>query len=101
MLTQTDAPAHMAHALDAPVERLRARAPERPVWVCSARSDPRHPDPTDTQWAEVARRIVAATGFAPEGDPDACRWIVVRNQARQVHVVTTLAREDGSLHNTC
>ncbi|MFF5962844.1 hypothetical protein ACFY64_03650 [Streptomyces collinus] len=100
MLAQTDASAHLAHALDAPVERLGARAPQRPVWVCSVRSDPRHPDPTDAQWAEVARRIVAATGIAPEGDPDACRWGAVRNQARQVHVVATLAREDGSLHNT-
>jgi hypothetical protein len=99
MLAQTDASAYLAHALDAPVERLGARAPERPVWVCSVRSDPRHPDLTDSQWAWVARRVVAATGIAREGDPDACRWIAVRNQARQVHVVATLAREDGSLHN--
>ncbi|WP_329348911.1 hypothetical protein [Streptomyces sp. NBC_01261] len=42
---------------------------------------------------------MAATGIAPDGDPDACRWIAVRNQSRQVHVVATLAREDGSLHN--
>ena len=69
------------------------------MWVCSVRSDPRHPDLTDSQWAEVARRVVAATGIAPDGDPDACRWIAVRNQARLVHVVATLAREDGSLHN--
>lgn len=99
MLAQPDALPYLAHALDAPVDRLGARAPERPVWVCSVRSDPRHPDLTDSQWAEVARRVVAATGIAPDGDPDACRWIALRNQARQVHVVATLAREDGSLHN--
>ncbi|MET9086093.1 hypothetical protein ABZX77_30165 [Streptomyces sp. NPDC004237] len=99
MLAQPDAPAYLAHALDAPVERLGARAPERPVWVCSVRSDPRHPDLTDSQWAEVARRVVAATGIAPEGDPDACRWIAVRNQVRLVHVVATLAREDGGVHH--
>ncbi|MFB7301010.1 hypothetical protein [Streptomyces rubiginosohelvolus] len=40
-----------------------------------------------------------ATGIAPEGDPDACRWIAVRNRPRQAHVVATIAREDGSLHN--
>ncbi|MFI1369884.1 hypothetical protein [Streptomyces griseochromogenes] len=90
---------YLAHALDAPVERLGARAPERPVWVCSVRSDPRRPDLTDSQWATVARRVVAATGIAPDGDPDACRWIALRNQPRQVHVVATLVREDGSLHN--
>ncbi|WP_371790365.1 hypothetical protein OG285_05730 [Streptomyces sp. NBC_01471] len=95
----TDSLPHLAHALDAPVERLWARAPERPVWCCSIRSDPRYPDPTDSQWADVARRVVVATGIAPDGDPEACRWIALRNQSRQVHVVATLAREDGTLHN--
>ncbi|MDW4911571.1 mobilization protein, partial [Streptomyces sp. ADMS] len=99
MLAQPDVLTYLAHALDAPVERLGARAPELPVWVCSVRSDPRHPDLIDSQWADVARRVVAATGIAPAGDPDACRWIAVRNQARLVHVVATLAREDGNLHN--
>ncbi|MFD4944615.1 hypothetical protein ACFWNT_19290 [Streptomyces sp. NPDC058409] len=90
---------YLAHTLDAPVERIGARAPERPVWICSVRSDPRRPELTDSQWATVARRLVAATGIAPDGDPDACRWIALRNQPRQVHVMATLAREDGSLHN--
>lgn len=99
MLTQPDTLPYLAYALDAPVERLRARAPEQPVWVCSVRSDPRLPDLTDSQWAEVARRVVAAPGIAPDGDPDACRWIAVRNQARLVHVVATLAREDGGVHH--
>ncbi|WP_433888495.1 hypothetical protein [Streptomyces sp. CA-111067] len=90
--------AYLAHALDAPVERLGIRAPERPVWVCSVRSDPRHRDLSDAQWAEVANRLAAVT-VAPDGDPDACRWIGLRNQPRQVHVVATLAREDGRLHN--
>ncbi|WP_434593859.1 hypothetical protein [Streptomyces sp. A5-4] len=99
LLAESGSPPNLARALDAPVERLGGRAPERPVWICSVRSDPRRPDLTDSQWATVARRLVAVTGIAPEGDPDACRWIAMRNQPRQVHVVATLAREDGSLHN--
>ncbi|RPK48687.1 hypothetical protein EES39_09185 [Streptomyces sp. ADI92-24] len=99
LLAESGSLPYLARALDAPVERLGARAPERPVWICSVRSDPRRPDLTDSQWATVARRLVAITGIAPEGDPDACRWIALRNQPRQVHVVATLAREDGSLHN--
>ncbi|MFD4505337.1 hypothetical protein [Streptomyces sp. NPDC058457] len=91
---------YLAHALDAPVERLGVRAPGRPTWACSVRSDPRRPDLTDTQWAAVARRLVSAVGLAPDGNPDACRWIALRNQPRQVHVVATLAHEDGGLHNT-
>lgn len=98
LLTHADTLPYLAHALDTPVERLGTRAPERPVWVCSVRSDPRHRDLSDAQWAEVARRVAAVT-VAPGGDPDACRWIALRNQPRQVHVLATFAREDGSLHN--
>lgn len=98
LLTHADTLPYLSHALDAPVERLGTRAPERPVWVCSVRSDPRQRDLSDAQWAEVARRVAAVT-VAPGGDPDACRWIALRNQPRQVHVVATLAREDGRLHN--
>ncbi|MFE2596032.1 hypothetical protein ACFXCZ_05950 [Streptomyces sp. NPDC059396] len=97
---QGDVLPYLARALDAPVERLGTRALDRPVWVCSVRADPRHPDLTDTQWAEVAHRVVVTTGIAPDGDPDACRWIALRNQPHRVYVVATLAREDGSLHNT-
>lgn len=98
LLTHADALPYLAHALDAPVEHLGTRAPERPVWVCSVRSDPQRPDLSDAQWAEVARRLAAVT-VAPGGNPDACRWIALRNQPRQVHVVATLAREDGGIHN--
>lgn len=99
MLAQADTLPYLAHALDAPVERLGTRAPDQSVWICSVLADPRHPDLTDAQWAEVARRMVAATGIAPDGDPGACRWIALRNQSHRVYVVATLAREDGSLHN--
>ncbi|MFD5030276.1 hypothetical protein ACFWM0_07615 [Streptomyces sp. NPDC058405] len=99
VLAEPDSLLYLSHALDALAERLGARAPERPVWICLVRSDPHRPDLTDSQWATVTRRLMAATGIAPDGDPDACRWIALRNQPRQVHVVATLAREDGSLHN--
>ncbi|MFD7124215.1 MULTISPECIES: hypothetical protein [Streptomyces] len=99
LLAEPDSLPYLAHALDAPVERLGTRAPAQPTWVCSVHSDPRQPDLTDPQWAAVARRLVDTTGIAPYGDPDACRWIAARNRPRQVHVVATIAREDGSLHN--
>ncbi|WP_330457391.1 hypothetical protein OIB37_11060 [Streptomyces sp. NBC_00820] len=100
MLATADTLPYLAHALDAPVQRLGTRAPEQPVWVCSVRSDPRRPDLTDAQWNAVARRLVAATGLASEGDPDACRWIALRSEPRLLHVVATVAREDGSLHHS-
>jgi hypothetical protein len=98
MLARHDAP-YLAQSLDAPVERLGFRAPQEPVWLCEVRSDPRHPDLSDAQWAGVARRMVAATGIAPPGDPDACRWIALRNQDRHVVIVATRVREDGGIHN--
>ncbi|MEV7121217.1 hypothetical protein [Kitasatospora griseola] len=86
--------------LDTPAAGLGARAPERPVWMCSVRSSPRHPDLTDAQWVDVARRLVSATGLAPEGDPDGCRWAAIRTLDRSVHIVATVVREDGSIHST-
>ena len=35
------------------------------------------------------------TGIAPEGDPAGCRWVAVRHADEHVHLVATLAREDG------
>ncbi|MFJ6381377.1 hypothetical protein ACIQI7_15460 [Kitasatospora sp. NPDC092039] len=86
--------------IDTPALRIGARAPERPVWMCSVRSDPRHPDLSDAQWADVARRLVSATGLAPAGDPAGCRWAAIRNGDRSVHVVATVVREDGYIHST-
>ena len=99
LLARHDALPYLAQALDAPVARLGLRAPQRPVWFCTVRSDPRHPDLSDAQWAAVARRMVAATGIAPPGDPDACRWIALRNQDRQMTVLATRVREDGRVHD--
>ncbi|MFD5437786.1 hypothetical protein ACFWJ4_37245 [Kitasatospora sp. NPDC127067] len=86
--------------LDAPALRIGARAPEHPVWMCSVRSDPRHPDLSDAQWADVARRLVTATGLAPADDPNGCRWAAIRNGDRSVHIVATVVREDGYIHST-
>ncbi|MCX4751263.1 hypothetical protein OG455_38165 [Kitasatospora sp. NBC_01287] len=86
--------------LDYPAARLGARAPEQPVWMCSVRSDPRRPDLTDTQWSDVARRLVTATGLAPDDDPLGSRWVAIRNLARSVHIVATVVREDGQVHRS-
>ena len=40
---------------------------------------------------EYVRRI----GLAPRGDEQAVRWVAVRHADNHVHVVTTLARQDG------
>ncbi|MFE0256883.1 relaxase/mobilization nuclease domain-containing protein [Streptomyces sp. NPDC059010] len=82
--------------LDLPVLALpKDRRPARHVWHCPVRTAPGDRHLTDTEWAEVARRIVHATGIAEYGDDKACRWIAVRHADDHIHLVATLKREDG------
>jgi hypothetical protein len=50
---------------------------------------------TDDEWADVAREYVHRIGLAPRGDEAAVRWVAVRHADNHVHVVATLARQDG------
>ncbi|MGZ9934933.1 relaxase/mobilization nuclease domain-containing protein [Streptomyces sp. NC-S4] len=82
--------------LDLPVLALpKDRRPARHVWHCPVRTAPGDRHLTDAEWAQVARRIIHATGIAEEGDSQACRWIAVRHAEDHIHLVATLVREDG------
>ncbi|MFE6461777.1 relaxase/mobilization nuclease domain-containing protein [Streptomyces cinereoruber] len=83
--------------LDQPVQALPKHArPAKHVWHTSVRTAPGDRTLSDAEWAEVARRIVAATGIDPgEGQPG-CRWAAVRHADDHIHIVATLVREDGS-----
>ena len=50
---------------------------------------------SDAEWGQMAASVVERTGFAPEGDDRAVRWVAVRHAADHIHIVTTLARQDG------
>ena len=65
------------------------------MWHCPVRTAPGDRYLTDAEWAEVARRIVHATGIAPEGDDKACRWIAVRHADDHIHIMATTVRADG------
>ncbi|TDC86292.1 relaxase [Actinomadura sp. 7K507] len=54
---------------------------------------------TDEEWADVAEELMHQTGIALRGDAEACRWIAVRHADDHIHVVATLAREDGRRPN--
>ena len=87
----------LTQALELRLNQARGRdqdVPAQPVWQCSVRAAPEDPILTDTQWADIARRIVAATGIAPEGDPDGCRWIAVRHADDHIHIAATTIRGD-------
>ncbi|MFH9550698.1 relaxase/mobilization nuclease domain-containing protein [Streptomyces sp. NPDC017435] len=91
------------HLLDQPVNALPAgKRPEKHVWHLSVRAAPEDPILSDEDWAAIARRMVASTGIAPDGDEAACRWAAVRHADDHIHIIATLVRDDGRrprLHN--
>ncbi|MFG2213063.1 relaxase/mobilization nuclease domain-containing protein [Streptomyces sp. NPDC048638] len=96
----------LGHYLDEPV-RLRNSEFGKPVidhvWHCPVRAAPEDRYLSDAEWGEIAQRIVAAAGIAPEGDDLACRWIAVRHADDHIHILATIVREDGrrpKLHNS-
>ncbi|MFJ9891608.1 mobilization protein [Streptomyces sp. NPDC091287] len=85
----------LAQLLDAPVDALRGPTPAEHVWHASVRNAPTDRVLTDTEWATVAAEMVAAAGIAPQGDEHGCRWVAVRHAPDHIHIVATLARQDG------
>ncbi|WP_406286275.1 relaxase/mobilization nuclease domain-containing protein [Streptomyces sp. NBC_00209] len=70
------------------------RAPKQHVWHCSLRAAPGDRILDDAEWADIARRVVTATGIAPADDPDGCRWIAVRHAPDHIHIAATKVRGD-------
>jgi hypothetical protein len=67
---------------------------DKPVWHCSVRAAPGDRTLSDDEWAHVAAGIMDRTGLAPDDD-DGVRWIAVRHAPDHIHIVATLARQDG------
>ncbi|MFE4540370.1 relaxase/mobilization nuclease domain-containing protein [Streptomyces scopuliridis] len=82
--------------LDLHVNQARrlGRAPEQHVWHCSIRAAETDRILSDDDWADIARRVVAATGIAPDDDPDGCRWVAVRHAPDHIHIAATKVRAD-------
>ncbi|MFF9339712.1 relaxase/mobilization nuclease domain-containing protein [Streptomyces sp. NPDC014773] len=86
--------AQLADVLDLRVKQAGHKAPKNHVWHCSIRAAPEDRPLTDDEWAAIARRVLNATGIAPAGDPDACRWVAVRHADDHIHIVATKVRGD-------
>ncbi|WP_405898608.1 relaxase/mobilization nuclease domain-containing protein [Streptomyces sp. NBC_00727] len=82
--------------LDLRVQQARrlGRAPKQHVWHCSVRAAPGDRILDDAEWADIARRVVTATGIAPTDDPDGCRWVAVRHADDHIHIAATKIRGD-------
>src|SRR6266851_1826736 len=55
---------------------------------------------SDAEWALVAARVMHRTGLALDGDDLGVRWVAVRHAADHIHIVATLARQDGRRAST-
>jgi hypothetical protein len=72
---------------------------DKPVWHCSVRTAPGDRILSDAEWATVAQEVMDQTGLAPADDDMAVRWAAVRHAPDHIHIVATLARQDGARPN--
>ncbi|WP_089100514.1 relaxase/mobilization nuclease domain-containing protein [Streptomyces hyaluromycini] len=88
----------LARHLDAPVHLRNSEFGRRVtdhVWHCPVRIAPEDRHLSDSEWADIAQRIVEAAGIAPPGDDLGCRWIAVRHADDHIHILATTVRDDG------
>jgi hypothetical protein len=86
----------LAGLLVQPLAALAGPGFAKPVWHCSMRAAPEDRLLSDREWAQVAAQVMDRTGLAPSGDDLGVRWVAVRHGANHVHIVATLARQDGT-----
>jgi len=89
----------LASALNAPLLAAGVGKQEwkqvRPVYHLAISAAETDRTLTDDEWADVISEFVHRIGLAPRGDEEAVRWVAVRHADNHVHVVATLARQDG------
>jgi len=79
-----------------PVATAGPRAPADPVWHCVVRAAPEDPDLGDGAWMAIAAEVMDRTGLSRRGEEDeGVRWIAVHHGDNHIHIVATLARQDG------
>jgi len=88
--------------LEQPLAAAGVGPEKRPVYhlVIAARKDPQSGELVDRylsdwEWADIAETYLDRIGLAPRGDDLGVRWVAVRHADDHVHVVATLARQDG------
>ena len=86
----------LAGLLAQPLAALAGPGYAKPVWHCAVRAAPGDRMLSDAEWAQVAAQIMDRTGLAPAGDDLGVRWVAVRHAADHIHIVATLARQDGT-----
>ena len=90
----------LAGLLAQPLAALAFQSCEKPVWHCSVRAAPEDRMLSDGEWAQVTAGIMHRTGLAAHGDDLGVRWVAVRHADDHIHIVATLARQDGGKPRT-
>jgi hypothetical protein len=86
----------LAGLLAQPLAALAGPGYDKPVWHCSVRAAPDDRMLSDAEWGQVAAEIMDRTVLATAGDDLGVRWVAVRHAADHIHLVATLARQDGT-----
>ncbi len=88
--------------LEQPLAVAGVGADKKPVYhlIIAAKKDPKtgvlvDRYLSDAQWRDIAETYLDRLGLAPRGDDLGVRWVAVRHADDHVHVVATLARQDG------
>jgi len=88
--------------LEQPLVAAGVGPDKRPVYhlVVAAKKDPDtgalvDPYLSDEAWGDIAGEYVHRIGLSPRGDDLGARWVAVRHADDHIHVVVTLARQDG------
>jgi hypothetical protein len=98
--------AELAGRLDEPVAALGYSREDlrkiKPVYhlAIAAAKDPDTGAPvdrtlSDAEWADIAQEYMHRIGLARRDDELGVRWVAIRHAEDHVHVVATLARQDG------
>jgi hypothetical protein len=89
---------HLAELLELPVKLDRARGREvgQYVWHCVVRAAPEDRELVGDEWMQVAAELMHRTGLSERGREDkGVRWVAVHHGDNHIHIVATLARQDG------
>jgi hypothetical protein len=86
----------LTRLLAQPLAALAGPGYDKPVWHCAVRAAPGDRMLSDAEWERIAVGIMDRTALAPENDDLGVRWVAVRHAADHIHLVATLARQDGT-----
>jgi len=92
----------LAGLLNAPLDMIGRRGRSGTVWHCVLSAAPTDRLLTDAEWNTIADEFMHQMGLARRDDPAGVRWVAVRHGLSKggidhIHVVATLARQDGDL----